>query len=189
MSDEELYRQMVAGDGQALALLYDRYASRVWAVALRLTADRTVCEEIVQDVFTRVWTSRGYNPDLGLFEHWLMVVARRLAIDHVRKQNRRTVHFVSSNDNNAATRSDDLTQIPLHVDFDEPFLQQDLQRVMMELRLEERQILKLVYLQGHTLSEVAQILSIPLGTVKTRLHKALRQMRVGMDAWRSEVQP
>lgn len=53
----------------------------MYAIARRLLVDQNACEEVVQDVFTRVWTTRSFNPNEGLVEHWICVIARRVAIE------------------------------------------------------------------------------------------------------------
>ncbi len=182
MSDEELYARSKLGEAYALSQLYDRYGSRVAAIARRFVSDRQGVEEIVQDVFMRIWTTSAYNPDRGLFSHWICVVARRIAIDHARKRGSR-VEMVGYERDQGADAA-----VGLELAFDGRLLRTDLIRAMSDLRLEERIVLNLAYFEGKTLSEIAQDLNVPLGTVKTRLHTGLKHMRLRLADWRPEVQ-
>lgn len=183
MTDEELYEGVLRGDGQALSLLYDRYARKVYGIARRLTSDSQMIEEIVQDVFTRVWTTQGYKSALGAFDHWLSVVARRIAIDHLRKHMR----------GQKAGAPLDIEELDLRSasgaeqEAEGRLMRGELRAAMSGLRAEERLVLELAYFQGYTLSEVATALGMPLGTVKTRLHAGLSRLRTRMADWKLEV--
>ncbi|WP_245926366.1 RNA polymerase sigma factor [Sulfoacidibacillus thermotolerans] len=183
MSDEELFALVKEGHGEALAQLYDRYVYRVYAIARKVVADSHAAEEIVQDVFTRIWTTAAFDSKRGQFEHWLYVVTRHIALDYVRKQGRQVdvpdSERVYADCHIPATSSDGMLEWTLR---------EDLQRSLGGLRAEERIVLQLAYMEGHTLTEIAQALGIPLGTVKTRLHQGLRKMRKSMDAWSWEVE-
>jgi len=183
LSDAELYQQIRLGDGQALAQVYDRYVSKVYAIARRLTTDREMIEEIVQDVFTRVWTTQGYDPAVGEFSHWLGVVAKRIAIDHLRKQNRMQKSGV------ALAIEDQPIPDPKSSEGEalSRLMRADLRKALSGLRPEERLIMELAYFQGYTLSEVASTLEMPLGTVKTRLHAGLVRLRTSLADWQMEV--
>ncbi|MCY0875684.1 MAG: sigma-70 family RNA polymerase sigma factor [Firmicutes bacterium] len=183
MTDEELYEGVLRGDGQALSLLYDRYASKVFAIGRRLTSDRQLLEEIVQDVFTRVWTTQGYKPALGAFDHWLSVVARRIAIDHLRKHLRSHKSGVPLD----ITLLDLPASEGVEKEVQGRLVRGELRTAMSSLRPEERLVLELAYFHGYTLSEVATVLDLPLGTVKTRLHAGLLRLRTRMTDWKLEV--
>ncbi len=191
LTDEELLQRIRQGEHDALGELYDRHAPRVVAIARRLIRDRQTVEEIVQDVFTRIWKTPAYRPELGSFENWLGVVARRIAIDHGRKTVRRL--DLATGEVDAAT-ADAHAQVatghlgrPVEDRLDERLLRDDLARSLRTLRVEERLILQLAYFEGRTLSEIARDLALPLGTVKTRLHHGLKNMQGEMVEWRQEV--
>lgn len=182
MSDEELFARVKAGDGDALSTLYDRHAHRVYAIARRVVLDGQAAEEVVQDVFTRIWTTTAFQPERGQFAQWVFVVARRIAIDHVRRRERS--RDVPDSERVYRDAGNGPAGEP---DFLEKFLREDLARSISSLREEERVILRKAYFEGKTLSEVAGELAIPIGTVKTRLHRALKAMRAGMADWQPEV--
>jgi RNA polymerase sigma-70 factor (ECF subfamily) len=183
LSDEQLLALIAEGDGQALEELYSRYARKVYAIARHLLADRKTCEEVVQDVFTRVWTTRSFDPNQGLVDHWICVVARRVAIDYLRKMR----HTVVAMDIAAVEAI--LPDTSTKREMDSRLLKADFVVSMATLRREERIIIELAYFKGYTLAEVASILGIPEGTVKTRLHRALHTMRANFDITTVEVFP
>ncbi|MHB1629490.1 MAG: RNA polymerase sigma factor [Bacilli bacterium] len=183
MSDEDLFARVMQGDGYALAELYDRHARQVYAISRRLTADPPMLEEIIQDVFTKVWTTRTFDPKKGKFVHWLSSVARRTAIDHMRKAHRRretaSLGVTDSQESVRGQTADD--------DFDAPILKSDLIDSMSHLRAQERTVVEMAYFQGYTLSEIASVLEIPIGTVKTRLHRALKILKSFLEDGDLEV--
>ncbi len=173
MSDEELFARVVKGDGYALAELYDRHARQVYAIARRLIADPLMLEEVIQDVFTKVWTTRTFDPGKGRFVHWLSSVSRRTAIDHVRSAHRRmdaTSLELTDSRERSRRQTDD-------ADFNTPLLRSELVDSMSHLRPQERTVVEMAYFQGYSLSEIASILEMPIGTVKTRLHRALKMLK------------
>ena len=86
--DETLATQVARGNSAALEVLYDRYASIVLGIALKVTGDQALAEEILQETFWRVWQSAAtYQSQLGSFTGWLFRIARNLAIDTYRRRN------------------------------------------------------------------------------------------------------
>jgi RNA polymerase sigma-70 factor (ECF subfamily) len=180
LTDEELYEQSRRGDAQAQAQLYDRFAPRVAAIARHACRDREMAAEVVQDVFVRVWTTEAFAANRGAFAHWICVVAKRMAIDHLRRARSTPTLALLEHLQEDATDAGERA-------FVSRLLRSDLERALLALRVEERQIIELAYFDGHTLTQVAELLQIPVGTVKTRLHAALRRMRATMAEWQTEV--
>ncbi len=188
MTDEELLIRIRLGDREAFGELYDRHAPRVVAIARRLIRDRQTVEEIVQDVFTRIWKNPAFRSDLGSFDHWLGVVARRITIDHGRRHMRQLrVADAGIAVAAAAQSADSRVARPVEDRLDKRLLHDELARSLQALRNEERLVLQLAYFEGRTLSEIARDLAIPLGTVKTRLHHGLKHLQSAMAEWRQEV--
>ena len=174
MSDEKLFARVKRGDGQALSELYDRHARRVHAIARHLIQDAATVEEVIQDVFTRIWTTQAFDPAMGRFDHWICIVTRRVALDHLRRMRRQSRHVPYEHVD--AARDIDVRAAEEEL-LDNILLRRDLAESMSDLRREDRTVIELAYFQGYTLSEVAQGLGIPIGTVKTRLHRALRSLK------------
>lgn|GEM_PF-341285 len=183
LSDEELYARTKLGEAYALSQLYDRYGARIAAIARRFISDRQGIEEVVQDVFMRIWTTNAFTPDAGIFSHWICIVARRIAIDHARKRDSRIEMVGYGGDQGV----DAVATAGQEYAFDSRLLHTDLMRALSALRQEEQVVLNLAYFEGKTLSEIAEDLNAPLGTVKTRLHMGLKHMRLRLADWRPEV--
>ncbi|MDI9261199.1 RNA polymerase sigma factor [Alicyclobacillus sendaiensis] len=177
-ADEDLMERIAAGDADALRELYERHAPRVAAIARHLCRDPEMVKDVVQDVFLRVWRTRSYNAALGPVSHWMAVVTRHIAVDHLRKAKGHAP--------------------PLHLDVDlhgaldaraeSALVRADLARALRHLRPEEREVLVLAYAHHLTLREIAERLGLPLGTVKTRLHRGLRGLRRQLSDY-PEVEP
>ncbi|MCL6488201.1 MAG: sigma-70 family RNA polymerase sigma factor [Alicyclobacillus mali] len=178
VSDEELMMRVAAGDADALQELYQRHAPRVTAIARNMIRDSDAVKDVVQDVFLRVWRTRSYNPALGPVAHWLAVVTRHIAVDHLRRAKPHKQVLQLEVDPRA----------PSDAPSDAALLRADLARALRAIRAEERDVVVLAYVHGMTLREIAERLQIPLGTVKTRLHRGLRGLRQQLAEY-PEVEP
>ena len=172
LDDAELVAQVAQGNEQAFLVLYDRYASRVHAVTLRVLGDPMLAEEATQDTFVKLWSrAHLYLAERGSPLLWLLTIARRTALDHVRLEARRPI-LSDSND------PDDMWQtIPDGDTLSEESRWRALYFAVQTLSTEHRQVIELAYYQGLSQSEIAETLGWPLGTVKTRLRAAMEQLR------------
>jgi RNA polymerase sigma-70 factor (ECF subfamily) len=166
-TDDELLTRVASGDRNAFEVLYGRYARPVLGLALRRLGDRGRAEDAVQETFAAIWRSaRSYKPERGPGAPWLYAVARNAISDRGR------------------ARSEPAAEAP-----DEPALEpgpdeqaeQDwlswrVHRALAELPERERSLIELAYWSGLSQSEIAERLSIPLGTVKTRTRSALARL-------------
>jgi RNA polymerase sigma-70 factor, ECF subfamily len=181
-SDVVLMQAVAAGDRTAVAELYDRHAAAVYGMAVSVVRDASLAQDVTQDVFVRLWTrAHTFDPQRGTPIGWLVSVARNLALDELRRQRRN------------AERADRLAQAaPSHpTEHPDPLLEwgwqsDEVLQAIAELSANQRQTVELVYLQGYTLTEVAERLGIAVGTVKSRLHSALVSLR---GALVDETQP
>ena len=166
--DAELTGGVRAGDPAAMAQLYDRYSSLVYAVALRVLADAAAAEDVLQDVFMQLWRSPGlFDASRGSLGAWLAVIARHRAIDQLRKRRPETdveevVLSVEAGLDDAAERSRFLEKV---------------RRVLAALPAEQRSALEMAFFEGLTHSEISQQTGQPLGTIKTRIRSALLALR------------
>ena len=172
LDDAELVAKVAHGDEKAFLTLYDRYASRVHAVTLRVLRDPMLAEEATQDTFVKLWSrAHLYLAERGSFLLWLLTIARRTALDHVRLEARRPM-LSDSND------PEDMWQtIPDGNTLSEESRWRALYFAVQTLSTEHRQVIELAYYQGLSQSEIAETLGWPLGTVKTRLRGAMEQLR------------
>ncbi|MBI5667534.1 MAG: sigma-70 family RNA polymerase sigma factor [Chloroflexi bacterium] len=169
----KLLQQIQTGDEEALLTLHTRYASLVYSVAYRILNDRMAAEEVTQDTFLRIWNKAfTFDPDKGRFVTWLLTVARRLAIDHFRHQQRREPRtgllFMDEDpvlwENTLATDGS-------------ADLRRTLKSALGQLQPEQRDLIELAYFYGMTHSDIAEQLDLPLGTVKTRIRLGMQKLR------------
>jgi RNA polymerase sigma-70 factor (ECF subfamily) len=202
-ADATLVQAVAAGSESALAALYDRHARMVFQVALRVTSDPSVAEEVVQDAFLTLWNrAELYDPELGELRSWLAVVARNRALNRVRARLRRipaqTLSAVTGEAPDAGAMLDWLIadagtvgsatpEAPPEVQVVDLETASELARVVHELPEPERAVLLLAYREGLSQTEIAERLGWPLGTVKTRTRRALARLRTTLDAAPSPV--
>jgi RNA polymerase sigma-70 factor (ECF subfamily) len=167
-SDQSLVERIARGDRDALGRLYDRYAPALLALALRVVANRADAENLLHDVFLEAWRSIGdYHPDRGSVRAWLCLRMRSRAIDRLRAVQRARVVAMS--------------EPPEHPDrSSDPLLALDRDRVRWALgglSKEQRAVIELGYFGGFSSSQIALRLTIPIGTVKSRVAAALSRLR------------
>lgn len=177
ISEVNLIRQVQARDETALIELHRRYVNLVYSVAFRVLNDQMAAEEVTQDTFLRVWNKLdSYDPARGAFVTWLATIARRLAIDVFRQQERKPLLGAVSVDDNPDLWNSMLGD-------DQSDLRRTLQAVMDDLPGDQRDALELAYFYGMTHSDIADYLQVPLGTVKTRIRLGMEKLRT---AWNME---
>jgi len=174
-------------DQDALMALYQHYADLVYSLALRVLQHSGSAEEVTQDVFLKVWRQPDrWDPTLGRFRSWLLTLTRNAAIDRLRKEQRQPLwHFDSVRPDSAhssplqylSTRST-VTGVPGDARWQDGQL---LRILLHELPPEQQQVIELAFFYGFTHSELAHNLDLPLGTVKTRLRRGLRRLRLLWD--------
>ena len=199
-SDATLVRAVAEGSHDALAALYDRHADAVFASASRLTSDRGMAEEVVQETFLALWDrAETYDPSLGSLPAWLHTIARNRTVDRLRAAGRRPnlVPLSSAASSGSAfggaTEADADTlervlaggllvagavpppsperELALHE------LRTALQLALAAMPEVERIVIVMAYAEDLSQTEIADRLGWPLGTVKTRTRRALRHLR------------
>jgi RNA polymerase sigma-70 factor, ECF subfamily len=172
--DHALVRRIVRKEEAALAEVYDRYASLVYAVALRVLREATAAEEVLQDTFHRLWmVAARFDPARGSLPAWLAVAARHRAIDRLRQRDP-----ARDADSDAAAGAAEI-QLPFDLE-DEISRRRLADRVRAALaRLPEahRAVIELAYFEGLTHTELARHTGEPLGTIKSRLRAAVAALR------------
>jgi RNA polymerase sigma-70 factor (ECF subfamily) len=194
--DSGLVRAVASGSEDALVQLYDRYSGAVYATARRLTTDRGLAEDVVQETFLALWNrAEQYDPTMGSLPAWLLTIARNRTIDRLRAIGRRPptvpVSDVALSDEGdtatlerllaggAVVGSGQPVRGPAAV-LDESELRTSLAAALAELPDVERTVLVLAYREELSQSEIADRLGWPIGTVKTRTRRALLRMRTAL---------
>ena len=195
--DEALVAALVAGEPEALGALYDRHARVVFSLIMRIAGDRDVAEEILQEVFLRVWQqAHAFDETRGTVRFWLHRIAHNLTLNELRRRQRRPQVHVQRRPPDTDSENDDYAG---HVDarqdpaVDAWYAVRDaeLAHALDQLPPVQRAVL-LLYAQGFSQSEIAARLDEPLGTVKSRMRRALCRLRetlptFGIDAgWRGD---
>lgn len=178
-TDPNLLERVGRGDEAALERLYDRYAPALYAVAYRISGERSDAEEIVLDAFAQVWREAPrFQPSRGSVIAWLTMIGRSRALDLVRSRGRRTNVVTKA----AAAEPD----APPGMGAAEPGTDRDVDRMerrkvvadaLRALSPPQRQAIELAFYEGLSHSEIAERLGEPLGTVKTRVRLAMQRLR------------
>jgi RNA polymerase sigma-70 factor (ECF subfamily) len=167
-SDLALVAAIRSGDQSAMASLYDRYSSIVYAVALRVLQDTGAAEDVLQDIFMQLWRKpESFDASRGNMAAWLSVIARYRAIDLLRRRRPES----------------DIEDVVVSV---EPDLVEESQRArtmdkvretLAGMQQEQRAALEMAYFDGLTHTEIADKTGEPLGTIKTRIRSGLILLR------------
>jgi RNA polymerase sigma-70 factor, ECF subfamily len=183
--DAEIVARLVAGEERALGELYDRYGGLAYSLACAMLVDPADAEEVVADAFAQIWRSAStYDASRGNPLAWITTIVRSRALDLLRAHRRRSRALA-----NAVAKSDDSASPGLSTgpeSADRGVEQSEtaalVRRSLADLPVAQRTVLELAYFGGLSQSEIAQRLSEPLGTVKTR-------MRSGMEKLRNALRP
>lgn len=168
-----LLKQIQSGNEEALLILHDQFATPVYSVAYRVLGNTEDAEEVTQDVFLKLWgKARSFDPDKGKFTSWLLTIARRSAIDLLRKRQRREPPEQSI----SMDASPYLWEtVPGKEDISD--LQRSLLGVMGEIPNEQGEAIYLAYFHGMSHSDIAAYLNKPLGTVKSHIRLGMQKLR------------
>jgi RNA polymerase sigma-70 factor (ECF subfamily) len=171
--EEGLLQRVARGDEAAFERLYDLVAPLVHGVVLGVVRNPALAEEVTQEVLVEAWrTAPRFDPARGSARSWLLTMARRRAVDRVRS-------VQASVDRDAAAgargveRDVDVVSEAVEIRLE----QQQVRRCLDGLTGLQREAVSLAFYRGHTHREVAHLLDVPLGTVKTRLRDGLIRLR------------
>jgi RNA polymerase sigma-70 factor, ECF subfamily len=176
LSDEELMARLDSPElDSALSELYDRYDRTVYGVGVKILGDRSLAEELVQDVFLKVWRSSAtFDSSRSSFSTWLYRVTRSAAIDLYRKRAHKVsqipdgeTHLLTARDSSAG---------PQEV-VDESWLSWRVSRALEVLDAPHREVIELAYFGGLSQREISERTGMPLGTVKSRTASAFKSLR------------
>lgn len=170
---EELLGRVAVGDQEAFATLYDATAPRVFGLVKRLLIDHAQSEEVTQEVFLEIWqTAPRYSPERGGAVSWMLTLAHRRAVDRVRASQASRDRDLRIGVRDRGVEYDSVSET-VEVALESERVAEALGR-LTEL---QRQAITLAYFRGLSHREVSELLSVPIGTVKTRLRDGMIRLR------------
>lgn len=173
---EDLLARTGAGDSRAFAQLYEHTSRRLFGLCLRMLRDRHEAEEVLQEVFVTVWRrAGGYDAARAAATTWLVTLTRNKAIDRLRQQRAREPLAMADFD----TLADERAGPTAHVQASQEY--ERLRRCLETLEPQDRQWIREAFFSGATYKELADRRQVPLGTLKSRIRRALAQLRTCLE--------
>jgi len=166
--EKDIIQLLKEGDKKALSLLYDNYSNSLYGVAFKITKDEALAKDALQESFVKIWkNSHKYDPAKAKLFTWLYRITRNTAIDKLRSFNNRNSREVQIDNSNVYTlQTNSLNQDVI-----------DLKQHVDKLEGKYKTVLNALFFEGMTQQEASDELNIPLGTIKSRLKIALRELR------------
>jgi RNA polymerase sigma-70 factor, ECF subfamily len=178
LADEDLISLAGDGDAQAFAVLYDRHSRAAYSLAYRMMNGRQAAEDLAQDAFLKVWrAATSYRVDRGGVRTWILSIVHNRGIDQLRSHasRRRTQDKVEA----SAARSQPSEAF---AETWRNLQREQVREALNTLPQEQLKILELAYFSGYTHMEIAELLDLPLGTVKGRMRLGLKKLRDHFEA-------
>jgi len=178
LADEDLVVRVARSDERSFEVLYDRHGRIAWSLAFRLLGEREAAEDLVQEAFLAVWNgAAGYTQAKGSVRTWILSILHHRAVDRLRQTSA------------SRRRQDALEQVamiePAAPDAAEVALARveatEIRSALADVPGDQLEVLRLAYYGGYTHHEIAGMLSLPLGTVKSRMRLGLERVRRNID--------
>lgn len=175
LTDVELMQRVRRQEREALSILYDRYARLVYSIAYHLVSDHAIAEEIAMDVFIRIWEkASNYQPERAKVTTWMTSITRNHSLDWLRKQK---VRRQAATDAKLRQMFEDSSAQHTERDVELSLRQEAVRGALYALPSEQLQVIELAYYKGYAQPEIAAMLQIPIGTVKSRTRLAMEKLR------------
>jgi RNA polymerase sigma-70 factor (ECF subfamily) len=170
-TEEELVSRLQQQDQDAFSYLYDNYAGALNGIIHRMVEEDQLAEDILQEAFLKIWNNfRQYDPSKGRLFTWMINITRNLTIDTLRSKGYKKQQQISQDENSVSNLQDKNYQT-------DRFDAIGLRKQIGTLKPEQRAIIDMAYFSGYTQEEISKEMSIPLGTVKTRMRTAIIELR------------
>ena len=170
-NEDELVMLLQRQDQHAFSYLYDNYAAALNGVIFRLVEDKTLSEDILQEVFVKIWNNfSSYDKTKGRLFTWMMNLTRNLTIDTLRSKGYKKQNKISGDENSVNNLQDASSGM-------DKFDAMGIRKQLSNLKPDQRLVIDLAYFNGYTQDEIAKEIGIPLGTVKTRMRSAILELR------------
>ena len=178
--DEELLLRVEGGDDRAFRELFARYAAVAHALAFRLVRQAQVAEEIVQEAFLAVWRNpERYDRTRGSVRAWLLGTVHHRAVDAVRREQAQRRRAEQAASLGPAVEDDPVDDVLAAIDL--PRDRRLVRRALTELPVEQRNVIRAMYFDGLSQSQIAERTGLPLGTVKSRTLLGMRRLRASLE--------
>jgi RNA polymerase sigma factor (sigma-70 family) len=178
--DLDLHRRLAHGDRAAFDELFRRYGASAYGLALRITAQEALAQEVVQDAFLALWRApEAFDASRGAFRSFFLSLVHHRAVDTVRREERlrrrdeRASNLEPVRDEDVADEVVEGAYLVVR--------RKEVREALTTLPPEQRQVIELAYFGGYTQTRIAEALGIPVGTVKTRTLAAMRKLRRVLD--------
>jgi RNA polymerase sigma factor (sigma-70 family) len=187
LRDGELVELVAQKDAGALEALYERYGRAAYSLARRILTEETLAQDVVQEVFLSLWRdARRFDAGRGTVATYLLSMTHHRAVDVVRREE--NLRRWRTSDEGLDLEADPKVRVEDEVLSTER--RAEVRSALQELPAAQREALLLAYFGGYTQREVAALVGVPLGTVKTRMAAGMRKMKAALrDAGREEQQP
>jgi RNA polymerase sigma-70 factor (ECF subfamily) len=187
LRDGQLVELVAQQDAGALEALYDRYGRAAYSLARRILTEETLAQDVVQEVFLSLWRdARRFDAGRGTVATYLLSMTHHRAVDVVRREE--NLRRWRTSDEGLELAPDPKARVEDEVEVSER--RTEVRAALKDLSEPQRQALLLAYFGGYTQREVAALVGVPLGTVKTRMAAGMRKMKEALsDAGREEQQP
>lgn len=164
---QQLVKRLKSRNDKAMSELYDRYADTLYGLASKIVKSDEIAQDIVQDSFVKIWKNiDSYNEEKGTFFTWMLNITRNTAIDFLRKTKKERASSIQDVENSvdmAGGMTPNINAIGLS-------------ELVGNLQEDQRILVEYIYFKGFTQQEVSDELEIPLGTVKTRIRSAVKEL-------------
>lgn len=168
-AESQLVNWLQNGDQQNFSKLFDWFSPVIFGIIRKWVKDPETSKDLLQDVFIKAWRNRKlYDAGKGRLFTWLYRIARNICIDHLRSKSYRYRYVPEINDSMKTTVTGMSSATPDTI---------GLNKLVEGLESEEKRVVDLMHFKGFTQRQVAEIMDIPLGTVKTRMRRAMQQLR------------
>ncbi len=170
---ETLLAKVASGDQAAFGALYDEISPRVFGLIRRLLVDHSQSEEVTQEVFLEIWQNASrYDQSKGGASTWILTMAHRRAVDRIRSSQSGRDRDVKIGIRDFVSQYDNVSEtVEITIEHER------VKKAMSQLTELQRQAVTLAYYGGYSHSEVATMLTVPIGTVKTRLRDGMIRLR------------
>ena len=173
---DEVFPRVQAGDQTAFATVYDLMADRVYGVVSRVLRDPAMSEEVAQEVFLEVWRTAGrFDAERGSVSAWILTMSRRRAVDRVRREQSQRDRIADLDAQPRAVADGPVEQTISTME------SVSIHEALRTLPDDQRQVIELSFLEGMSHGDIADLLELPLGTVKGRARGGLKKLRVRLQ--------